>query len=99
MKSHIFRIIDPYQCSFMPRPQTKMILEKTHHLFVDFKQTYNTPTRDEKLPKTSRKEASHKRLSQSITIDGHQFEAECNIIHLGSEVNHDSDISAEDHAC
>lgn len=61
LKPHVIRIIGPYQCGFMPGKSTtdqiftlRQILEKTHefqvdthHLFVDFKQAYDTPNRDE----------------------------------------------------
>ena len=61
LKPYVISIIGPYQCGFMPGKSTsdqlftlRQILEKTqeyqvdtHHLFVDFKQAYDTPTRDE----------------------------------------------------
>lgn len=61
LKPHVIRIIGPYQCGFMPGKSTtdqiftlRQILEKTqehqvdtHHLFVDFKQAYDTPNRNE----------------------------------------------------
>ncbi|WP_369199178.1 reverse transcriptase domain-containing protein, partial [Streptomyces djakartensis] len=56
LKPHVIRIVGPYQCGFMPGKSTtdqiftlRQILEKTHefqvdrhHLFVDFKQAYDT---------------------------------------------------------
>lgn len=61
LKPHVIRIIGNYQCGFMPGRGTsdqiftlRQILEKTqefqvdtHHLFIDFKQAYDTPTRQE----------------------------------------------------
>ena len=60
LKPYITSIIGPYQAGFMPGKSTsdqiftlRMILEKAwefqgdyHHLFVDFKQAYDTPERD-----------------------------------------------------
>ena len=59
LKPHVIRVIGSYQCGFMPGRATsdqiftiRQILEKTqefqidtHHLFIDFKQAYDTPKR------------------------------------------------------
>ena len=61
LKPHVISIVGPYQCGFMPGKSTtdqlftlRQILEKTqerqiptYHLFIDFKQAYDTPTKDE----------------------------------------------------
>lgn len=61
LKPYVIRIVGPYQCGFMPGKSTtdqlftlRQILEKTHefqvdthHLFIDFQQAYDTPTRGE----------------------------------------------------